>query len=694
MLTVVAGFSYSIAAVAFIVFFALLLTRWRGRRQGPLLALACLLTALWAGMVAYQATQGIALSLSTSLLEIVRSAAWVAFLLALLSPVQQTRTFRGFTYRPTAATVAVAYLVMFVATIFSYLSMDFARGLPGFISGSFGRVALAVLGMLLVEQLFNNSTGKERWGIKFACFGIGGLFAYDFYLYVDAILFARINAEIWTARGVVNALIVPLIAVSAARNPQGSVGLAVSRRIFFQSVVLVGSAIYLLTMAAAGYYLHYFGGSWGTVMQAAFLFGALILLVTVLASGAFRSWLKVYISKHFYRYNYDYREEWLRFTRTLSVEGPQLGERVVEAIAELVESPGGVLYARAESHAYEPAAHWNTTVTSDAEPQDTPFCLFMKNTQWVVDLQEYDATPEKYEGLVIPQWLLTSLPKAWLIIPLILHAELLGFVILFKPRSKINLNWEVLDLLKIAGIQAASYLAKQESANALTVARQFETFNRMSTFVVHDLKNLVSQLALVVSNAERHKDSPEFQKDMLETLEHSVQRMRILLQKFNRESSIERPSPVSIDKLLQHAVAQKGSTRPLLTLDVVNPGLVVFANATRLERVIGHIIQNALEATSRDGKVAIRLTEEDGSAVIELKDTGRGMSETFIRERLFKPFESTKPAGMGIGVFESREYVHELGGKLEVESQLSVGTTFKVILPLYQFEQESVSSAA
>ncbi|MES2537664.1 MAG: XrtA/PEP-CTERM system histidine kinase PrsK [Pseudomonadota bacterium] len=693
MLTVVAGYSYSIAAVAFLVLFALLLTRWRDRRQAPLLALACFLSALWASMVAYQVTQGIVMSLSTSLLEIVRSAAWSAFLLALLRPVQQTRTFHGFTYRPSAAIVAAAYLVIFAATIISYLSIDYARGLAGLVSGSIGRVALAVMGMLLVENLFKNSAGKERWGIKFACFGIGGLFAYDFYLYVDAILFARINAEIWTARGVVNALIVPLIAVSAARNPQGTVGLAMSRRILFQSVVLVGSAIYLLTMAAAGYYLHFFGGSWGTVMQAAFLFGALILLVTVLASGAFRSWLKVYLSKHFYRYNYDYREEWLRFTRTLSVEGPQLGERVVEAIAELVESPGGVLYLRTESANYEPMAHWNTTETSDAEPQDSQFCQFLKNTQWVVDLQEAETTPEKYEGLTLPQWL-PALPKAWLVVPLILHAELLGFVILFRPRSKISLNWEVLDLLKIAGIQAASYLAKQESANALTVARQFETFNRMSTFVVHDLKNLVSQLALVVSNAERHKDSPEFQKDMLETLEHSVQKMRILLQKFNRESSIERPGVVSIDKLLQHAVAQKASTKPLLSLEVAAPGLMVFANATRLERVIGHIIQNALEATARDGQVAIRLMEHNGSAVIELRDTGRGMSETFIRERLFKPFESTKPAGMGIGVFESREYVHELGGKLEVESQLSVGTTFKVTLPLYQFEQESVSSAA
>lgn len=235
-------------------------------------------------------------------------------------------------------------------------------------------------------------------------------------------------------------------------------------------------------------------------------------------------------------------------------------------------------------------------------------------------------------------------------------------------------------MLKIAGSQAASYLAQKESANALMVARQFESFNRMSTFVVHDLKNLVSQLSLLLPNAEKHKNNPAFQKDMLDTVDYSVKKMRLLLHKLNRESSIEKPLPLSIDRLLQQAVALKSAAVPKPTLEIVDSGLMVLAIWDRLERVIGHIIQNAIEATSKDGQVLIRLFRQDEFIVVECKDNGQGMSEDFIQEKLFKPFESTKSAGMGIGAFESREYIHELGGRLEVASRQSSGTIFRIML--------------
>jgi len=401
----------------------------------------------------------------------------------------------------------------------------------------------------------------------------------------------------------------------------------------------------------------------------------------------------VSISKHFYNYGYDYREEWLRFTRTLSVDGPALGERAIRAIAELVESPKGILFVRDEREQYVLAADWNLASKYGPVPADAPICLFMKSTQWIIDLHEYETHPERYEGLTLPAWL-AAFPEAWLIVPLMQNSEVFGFIILAQPRSKIVLNWEVLDLLKIAGIQAASYLARQKSADALAVASQFETFNRMSTFVVHDLKNLVSQLALLVANAEKHKDSPEFQQDMLETIEHAVGKMRILLQKFNRESSIEHAGRISLERLLRQAVASKSAGEPKPTLDIRQPGLVVSADAARLERVVGHLIQNAMEATPRDGKVAVTLIARGQEAVIEVADTGRGMSAQFIRARLFKPFESTKSAGMGIGVFEAREYVHQIGGRLEVDSQPGAGTTFRVMLPLCADEDERMSNAA
>jgi putative PEP-CTERM system histidine kinase len=428
-------------------------------------------------------------------------------------------------------------------------------------------------------------------------------------------------------------------------------------------------------------------------MQVAFLFGATVLLAGILFSGALRSWLKVFISKHFYSYNYDYREEWLRFTRTLSEDGPGLGERPIRAVAELVESPGGALWIRRESGLCEPVAQWHIPLMTASEPADSAFCQFLENKQWVVDLQEYEVHPEKYDAVSIPEWL-RKFPRGWLVVPLNLQGRLFGFVLLLKPRSAINLNWEVIDLLKIAGSQAASYLAQQEAATALMFARQFESFNRMSTFIVHDLKNLVSQLSLLIPNAEKHRNNPEFQRDMLDTVNYSVQKMKLLLQKLSRSASPERPVPLSIEQLLQQAVSSKSAFEPKPVLEIADTGLRVLADWERLERVVGHLIQNAIEATARDGRVAIRLSRLGDAVVVEIIDTGHGMTEEFVRECLFKPFESTKSAGMGIGAFESREYIRELGGKLEVTSKPLFGTTFRMFLPLHQQAAQTVERAA
>ena len=685
--TSIAALSYAAAAGAYFFLSILLLTSWRGRLHGMVLTVACLLSALWAATVAYQAALGGPVSRLTDILEILRNAGWTAFLVMLLGPFRQTEASSPPRVRPAVAAVAGFYLLLLLATLYPYGGLGpLPFGSIGFMVSIVGHGAMAVIGIILVEQLYRNTPAKQRWGIKFACLGIGGVFAYDFYLYSDAMLFRQVSPEIWTARGIVNALIVPLVAVSAARNPQWSLEISVSRRILFHSAALLGAAMYLLVMAAAGYYIRFFGGNWGTVLQVAFLFGAVALLLVVLFSGTLRSWLKVFISKHFFSYNYDYREEWLRFIHTLSEGEHGLGERAIQAVAELVESPGGALWISRESGGCERVAHWNMPLAAGIEPANSPFCRFLENLQWVIDLQEYDAHPEKYAAIALPHWL-RAIPKAWLVVPLIQHGGLFGFVVLAQPRSRIGLNWEVNDLLKIAGRQAASYLAQQEAANALLVARQFESFNRMSTFVVHDLKNLVSQLSLLLALAEKHKNNPEFQKDMTDTVDFSVQKMKRLLQKLSSGTSDEKPAPLPIEKLLQQAVAANLAAAPKPVLEILEPGLVVFANWVRLERVIGHLIQNAIEATPRDGQVMVHMSRQGDSAIIEVKDSGHGMSEEFIRERLFKPFETTKSAGMGIGVFESREYIREVGGQLEVASSQPGGTTFQVILPLHRQDQ-------
>ena len=684
MLASIAIVSYVTAAAAYLFLSVLLLTSWRGRLHGMALTIACLLSVLWAATIAYQtASQGRPISLLTDFLEILRNAGWTTFLVMLLEPFKKINPPQRI--RPAIIFGIAFYLAFSLVSLYSHRELDAPLSGPfNFKNSILISVAMAIVGLILVEQLYRNTPVKQRWGIKFVCLGLGGSFAYDFYLYSDALLTGYVNPEIWAARGIVNTITVPLVAVSAARNPEWSLGITVSRRILFYSAALFGTLIYLLVTVAVGYYFRFSGGSWGTVLQVSFSFGALILLFGVLFSGKIRSWLKITISKHFFNYNYDYREEWLRFTSTLSESELGLEERIIQALAQLVESPGGSLWIRKESGNFEPITHWNMPFTNKSfNSVHYSSFQFLDNKEQIIELQEYSKNLKKDTINFLPHWLL-SVPNAWLFVPLIQHQISFGFVILAKPRTKILLNWEVIDLLRVAGNQATSYLAQHEAAKALMVARQFESFNRMSTFMMHDLKNLVSQLSLLLSNAKKHEGNLEFQKDMVETVYFSIEKMKLLLEKLSSENSIEKPAPLLIDQLLQVIVDSKSKFEPKPVLEIKDGDLTVFANLFRLERAIGHLIQNAIEATSKKGEVWVRLIKKENSAIIEIIDTGHGMSEQFIREKLFRPFESTKSAGIGIGVFESREYICELGGQLKVISSKSDGTTFHIMLPLYQ----------
>lgn len=663
---VIAAYSYGIAAAAFLTIFLVLRSGWRERGQGAALAWACALTVAWAIGSAWRGVPGDGIGL---VLEPLRTGAWLACLLLLAGGWRSARA---------GMLLAAGALVLLLA---ASLAEWLGRGALIVIVT---RLSAAVLGMVLVEHLYRDTPPRERWGIKFACLGIGALFAYDFYLYSDALLFRRVNGEIWAARGAVNALSVPLLAIAAARKPAWTPGLLLSRQIMFGSAALLGSAIYLLSMAASAWYLRSIGGAWGALMQLACLSGAVLLLAGVLFSGAMRAWLKVFINKHFYRGSFDYREEWMRLTRALSEDGPDLAERSIQALAALVESPAGALWIARDGASYQAAGHWNMAPQRDVAGDDV-CCRFLQARLWVIDIPECRQHPQRYADLQPPDWL-SAVPDAWLLVPMVLHGRLFGFVCLARPRTRLTLDWELIDVLKIAGSQAASYLAHRESATSLMVARQFESFNRMSAFIVHDLKNLVSQLSLLLANAERHKANPAFQQDMLETLGHSVGKMKTLLARLNRGDRQEQEPalPVALETLLRQVVEDSALLEPRPALTQCAQGLTVQVNWNRLERVLGHLIQNAADATPPGGSIAVRLLRAGGDAVIELQDSGAGMSERFVRERLFQPFASTKANGMGIGVFESREVLREVGGRLEVSSAEGVGTTVRIVLPLME----------
>ncbi len=508
--------------------------------------------------------------------EVARNGAWLALLLYIL----RLRLPSGATLPPPLRVITVPSGVLVVGLLLASVIPLIAPTQPILArwAGNLGLVLLTVMGLVLVEQVYRSTRPEDRWAIKFLCLGLGGLFVYDFYLYANAALFAAMDAQVWAARGYVAALVTPLIAVSAARNPEWSAPVGLSRSMAFHTASLLGAGIYLLLMAGAGYYLRLFGGEWGDVVQTVFVFAAAMVLVLLMFSGTLRARLRVFLSKHFFSYRYDYREEWLKFTRTLTEgqPGEQLCERAVEALARLLESPGGALWMHEGNAGYQRASHWNWADIHGTEPADSPFIQWLAGKQWVVDLDEMKTRRDLYGDLDMPAWIRQA-DDAWLVVPLMLHDELLGFVVLKHSLGKVSFNWEVSDLLKVAARQAAAHLAQMRASNQLIVARQFESFNRTTTFVIHDLKNLVAQLSLLLANAEKHKHNPEFQADMLDTVENAVARMNKVLAQLRRGSDETRTQSVALADILNEAAASKQAFKLRPTLDLPPPTLCMCA---------------------------------------------------------------------------------------------------------------------
>jgi putative PEP-CTERM system histidine kinase len=683
--------SYAVSAVAFGLLTLLLATSWRGRIPGAALTGACAVTFVWGVVLALRAAGTPGVIAAAEFLELLRMATWASFLAVLIvQPGSEARVSTGFRGM-LIVMLGASGVLLALALARSLVGLGTARDLASFLIGIGGPGLLAVCGLVLVEMIYRNAAPERRWNIKFLCIALGGMFAYDFYLYSDALLFRRVSPEAWSARGFVSVLFVPFIAVAAARNPVWSLEISVSRGVVFHSTALLGAGLYLLVMAVAGYYIRYFGGDWGAMLQYTFLFGAGMLLLLILFSGTLRARLKVFLSKNFFSYRFDYREEWLGFTETLSSRdaGGDLRERVLKALAGLVESPGGSLWIRQEQQGYTQAVAWNVPRVHVMEPVGSELCGLMQSRSWVVPVDGAARDPNG-APLQLPHWLRET-AGAWIVVPLILHDSLLGFVVLERPRAEMKLNWEVSDLLKTAGRQAAGYLGQIEAAQALAQARQFESFSRMSTFIVHDLKNLVAQLSLLLSNAQRHKDNPEFQADMLSTIENSVEKMNGLLLQLRTKVVADKPVILRLDDIVTRAVSSRKSVAPALTLEIADPELGVVASSERLERAIGNLVQNAVEATAPSGTVRVRQFIEQSMAVVEVRDTGKGMTEEFVRQGLFRPFETTKATGVGVGAYESREYVREIGGRIEVDSAVGAGTTFRVVLPLARRDDDQGS---
>lgn len=558
--------------------------------------------------------------------------------------------------------------------------------------GPWGGLALAVIAVVSVEQLFRHAAANDRQ-IKLLCLSLAGLFLFDIYFFTHTLIFQSVDSLLAQSRATVSlaaCLFMAMGGLLLAQRVDSPANLALSRPIAFYTTSLVVVGMLITVLALGGYYVRLYGGNWGTVIYSLILAGAVLLITSAFVSTTIRSRLSVLINKHLFRHKYDYRNEWLRLINYLAqpAERDEVNRRAFFAVASVTKTPGGAIWVRKQGY-YEPVYQSGLPSCTELqeEPVDSLFCQTLLQSEWVFFPDSGDNLALSQYNEYLPPWT-HNIPDLWLLFPFIVGEELVGFMALTKPEADASLTWEDLDLLKTMGRQLASYLKRHQQAEQLAEGAQFETYNKLVAFIIHDMNNLIAQQALVVRNAEKHRDKPEFIDDAIKTISHSVDRMHKLRRKLRTDGK-DLVTVLPIRDIVQKAVTEcEGNA--MLTSDIQNCAHTIQADEVRLIMTFSHFIKNALEATPAGGQVHVTLRCTDNHATVTIEDTGTGMDWDFIHNRLFKPFETTKSGkGMGIGVYLSREYINELRGALSVVSAPGEGTTVTVDLPVDAIERKA-----
>jgi len=679
--------SYGICAIAYLILAAVAAGTETETMKRRHFVIACLSTSFWAAQIAVAAAEIVVIpAISLSLAEVLRNGSWFYFLLTLWGRLDDNR---GVTVRRilvTRAFLPIAIVILVVSLPYYFTASSALSSILAL--ESLINIVLPVVGLLLIENLLRISGSNGRWAIKHLCLGLGAVMTFDFFIYSDALVQGSVGEAFVTARGLIAALVAPLLMTSFHRlkdwKRQSEAKIIASPKAAFYTMALVASGSYLLAMAGVAYYIRIAGGKWGAPLQITFMVAALLIMLASFASSKVKSHAKIFILKNFFAYRYDYREEWLHFIQIMSSQQPlSLGTRLVRAIADLIDSPASALWVlQSQDDCFFADAVWNLSAPHPPVPADSALIHFFRRTCRIVDVDEYRLAPQRYDGLTLPEWI-TDRAVVWLIVPLVHRGDVLGFVVLNQARAPHRLDWEDRDLLNITAIQAASYLAEEVMAEALRSARRLEDFNRQFAFVVHDVKNVVGQMSLMLDNARTFGDNPDFQKDMLDTVRNSVGRMRSMLEQLAAQRR-QPPTPQLLDlmAILGRVAEHWGKTAANFTLDL--PPLPAYAIAVEatLVTVLDLLIDNALSAAGASGAVVLRLRAEAERTIIEVADNGPGMEASFVNKELFRPLASTKSLGYGIGAYQTRHLVREMGAQLEVDSAPRRGTTMRIVLPV------------
>lgn len=660
----------------------------RPERKAAILALA--VTALWCLLTAalgpYAGASGFA--------EIGRNLALIFLLYQLF--VSDGRLARLSPVRPVALALGFVEFLQGPLLVLCWRLTESPDAMQMVIQASIMLRLLTATGMLvLLHNLYVGASHDQRRPLRWSAAALAGVWIFDLNFYTISYLGGGLSPLLGSMRGLVAAIFAIPLAMGAARYAVER-DLRPSRALAFRTLSLLLIGGYLALMIGISQLISLMGGDFARLAQVGFLVFAAAAALLWLPSNRLRARLRVTAVKHLFEHRYDYRSEWLRFAQTIGDpdRAEPLGVRSINALADITGSPSGVLLMPSEAGSLELAGNWRWPGEALPEFRLGPdFVAFAEREQFIVDLDDIRAGRCRTGEAEVITCELLDCEAAWAIVPLLHFDRLVGAVVLSKPEISRALDWEDFDLLKIVGRQLASYLAEQAGQEALGEAQQFDEFNRRMAFVMHDVKNLASQLALLAGNAEKHADNPDFRADMLVTLRNSSTKLRKLVERLGRygSSSSEERREISLDALVRQLVSRHATSHNVVLARA--DSCTVDGQPEALEQALDHLVQNAVDASSDGTPVMLEVVSDGIHARIDVIDSGTGMSPQFLRGGLFKPFVSSKEGGFGIGAFEARELIQAMGGSLDVQSREGLGTRFSVRLPATTFEALGSDSA-
>lgn len=553
--------------------------------------------------------------------------------------------------------------------------------------------ATAVL--MNLERTFRASVGVKRWQLKYMVVGMAALFLARIYSSSQALLYSSLSPSLALFDMLALCAAAVLALISVYRAKAFGLDLQPSQTLIYQSLTVLVVGGYLLAVGFLAKAVAIFGGTWGFPIQAFLLLVGLIGLGMLLLSDRMRLRGKRFISRHLRKPVHNFREVWTAFSERTAgqVDPTELCRATVKWIAETLDVLSVTAWLVPQGESRLVFASSTALTESNAEGllekshginealeklRQNPFPVDMDESRqpWLGPLRELQ--PIQFAG-----------GANRVCVPLVAGGSLFGIITVADRVGKIPLSIEDLDLLKCVGDHVARDLATIRLSNRLAEAKELQAFQTMATFFIHDLKNTAWTMSLLVQNLREHFDRPDFREDAVRAVSTNVTRMNELITRLTslrQELQLNRRSE-DLSQVVAGALKEFEGIPGLSLKKELAAVPSVSIDRDQMQKVISNLVINARDAMKPDGEIRVQTEANNGHVILVVRDNGCGMSPEFIKQRLFRPFQTTKKKGIGIGMFQSKMIIEAHEGRIQVESAEGVGTTVRITLPVAGGEQ-------